>query len=651
MVDLDFLHRFKIISDLDYYFALILCRTAEETDPVIRISAALTSRAALNGNVCLDLDDYAGKPVSGYEPYALDGSSTHDIQSPGFFNSSLSGPAVSDQKNIISEPSRARFPVKSQWIQAIKKSSLTGNSIAYPLVYDGESRLYLARYYDFQQRIVENIVKRIQKKPDDINMSILKKGLDRLFPGTKKSGDNTDRGIEMQKKAAMNAVLRKFAIISGGPGTGKTFIIEKIIALLEDQANAASKRPLRVMAAAPTGKAASKLKMGLTIHRMLGAAGRSNKFRYNKDNPLACDLIIIDEASMIDIALMTRLLEAVPEKARFIMLGDKNQLASVEAGAVFGDICRAEMISDVMVNLEHNFRSGGSSGIDRLAKAVKTGDTAEVENILSDRRHEDICFVEINNKNNSHTRNTCMDHNTKNDTINDNQTFCDEQSMDADRKIMDQIIKGYLPFIKAADPGTALEKFNRFRILCAHRKGRYGTDYFNAITEKGLRLQIKEKFHAENVFYKKPVMINVNNYNKELFNGDTGIAVRSENNMTRVFFKDEIQYKKRNNGKKNAEEIKNSGLKSFLFSDLPSHEDAFAMTVHKSQGSEFDHVLFALPSRLSPVVTRELLYTGITRAKKSVTIAGTITGIKEAVSLPVQRNSAITELIDRAFKK
>ena len=620
MIDIDILYKSGFISNLDYYFSLTLCRTAKENDPIMLLSAALTSMAAIKGNVCLDIDEYAGKTMSGY-------------------NSVLPE----------SEGACFKFPEKNFWIESIENSSMIGKSTAYPLVYDGKSRLYLARYYDFQQRIVENIIQRMKKKPDDVDVNILNQGLDRLFPCVKNSdfqGSVTenheikgikssferksgieeaiammDEGIIIQKQAAMNAVLRKFTIISGGPGTGKTFICEKIIELLNDQADAASLPHPRIIAAAPTGKAASKFINGSTIHRMLGASNRSNQFRYSKETPVRCDVVIIDEASMIDIAMMARLLEAVPKNARLIMLGDKNQLTSVESGAVFGDICRAEIMSDVLTNLKYNFRSGGNCGIDKLAKAVNSGDTVEVEKLLLNKNDDDICFVETNNG--------------------------------AYGRIKDKIIKKYLPFMKEEDPEAALEQFDKFRILCAHRKGYYGTEFFNKITETILRSSIKEDF------YKKPVMVNVNAYDKNLFNGDTGIVVKTKDGTAKVFIKKGIEKKGINNNYKDdnkdigdsvqkSKGDANTALISFPFSDFPSHEDAFAMTVHKSQGSEFDHVLLVIPDILTPVVTRELLYTGITRAKKKVTIAGDMEVIKEAVSLPVHRSSAITELIDNS---
>ncbi len=636
MINIDFLYKSGFISSLDYYFSLILCRTVRENDPVMLLSAALTSMAANRGNVCLDINGYAGRTVSELDFSDFIKISRIDMQLskfPGYF---LSGKAGDDSVFPESEHSCLKFPEKNNWIESIKNSSITGESAEFPLVYDGKSRLYLARYYDFQKRIVENIVQRIKKKPDDVNIAILNQGLDRLFPCAQKSdfqGSGTenngikrikieksfekesdieaigdmDEGIRTQKQAVMNAVLRKFTIISGGPGTGKTFICEKIIELLNDQADAASLPQPRIITAAPTGKAASKLKNGSTIHRMLGASNRSNQFRFNKETPVQCDVVIIDEASMIDIALMARLLEAVPENARLIMLGDKNQLASVETGAVFGDICRAEIMSDKLISLNYNFRSGGNCGIDKLAKAVNAGDTVEVEKLLLNKNADDICFLETNNG--------------------------------ANDKIKDEIIKEYLPLMKENDPGEALEQFDKFRVLCAHRKGYYGTEFFNKMTEAILRPLVKGDF------YKKPVMVNVNAYHKNLFNGDTGLIVKMKDGLSRVFIKKETGGKRIKNNKENEKDIGDSG---FLFSDFPPHEDAFALTVHKSQGSEFDHVLFVIPAMLSPVVTRELLYTGITRAKKKVTIAGDLEIIKEAVRLPVHRSSAITELIDSA---
>ncbi len=621
MIDIDFLYKCGMISNLDYYFSRVLCATAKEKDPVVLLSLALVSWTTLNGNVCLDIDEYAGKAL-----YDCGFPDSELFDSPFFL-----------------------FPVRNQWVQSIEQSGVIGPSIEFPVVYDGKSRLYLAKYYDFQQRIVGSIAKRVREKPDDVDIIVVNRKLDRLFSGiddlfSKKSRsasavcstgvypkdpDNARKeGIKMQKKAVINAVMSRFSIISGGPGTGKTFICEKIMEFLKNQVGSVSASSLRIIAAAPTGKASSKLNMGSTIHRMLGATNRAGRFRYNKDNPIPCDVAIIDEASMIDIALMARLFEAVPESARLIMLGDKNQLASVEAGAVFGDICRADAMSHVMTDLNYNFRSGSDSGIDRLAKAVNAGDARGVERILLDKRYEDACFVEMGGK---------------------------DQGLPV--KIIDEIAEGYFSFAKESDPAKLLDKFDMFRILCAHKKGYCGTEYFNEIAEKTVFIHKGRNLYPGN-FYKKPLMVNVNDYRKNLFNGDTGIAVKSEDGVTGVFFRETGKTRIKTEGEKNKNYEKNDSdtgkeqkpvLRYFPLSDIPPYEDAFAMTVHKSQGSEFDHVLFVIPEKLSPVITRELLYTGITRAKKKVTVAGSMEVIRKAVSIPVRRNSAITELLDSSL--
>ncbi len=721
MIDINFLYKYGIVSNLDYYFAIVLCKTANEKDPIMLISAALTSKAVFDGNICFELDRFAGKHIGlcGFDDNLLkfDSQLSCLLRDSGCTHY---GDGMSSQISLDESLSLLTFPEKRQWIKSIKQSRIAGPSIDFPIVYDDEFRLYLAKYYDFQQRIVNNIIQRVDGSLDDVDISVLYESVGRIFSdmeGRNKGelhsqvfctkdidsdifdmgkidigADKSDRcqldksdvnkrvtiedGVRAQKKAVMNAVLRRFSIISGGPGTGKTFICEKIIEALNDQAKAASKPSLKVISAASTGKAASKLNMGLTIHRMLGATNTPNRFIYNKDNPIPCDVVIVDEASMIDIALMARLLEAVPKNARLIMLGDKNQLASVEAGAVFGDICRVKKLYGFVTTLNYNFRSGGGSGIDKLAHSLNSGDILNVERILKNMIYDDICFISIDNNSitndnsyviesnkasvggidNFHTsfNDKSINHgDIKNYGRNDNNDLravsYGGQTIYIPGKIVDEIIKNYDPFIYARSPEKAIKKFNMFRILCPHKKGYYGTDFFNTICEQLLYLEKKKKADIKPNSYKVPIMINVNDYRKKLFNGDTGIAMKSAKGAIKAFFINTIQESNEElieNDYDKIMEDKEAGLRSFMLSELPPHENAFAMTVHKSQGSEFDHVLFVIPPKLSPILTRELIYTGVTRARKKITIIGDMSIIKKAIDCSVHRKSGITELID-----
>ncbi|OQY00950.1 MAG: exodeoxyribonuclease V subunit alpha [Desulfobacteraceae bacterium 4572_130] len=570
----DILFKSGFFSNLDFYFAKTISKIAKENNPIIFLSLALTSRAVSKGHVCFDIKEYAGKSIN----------------------------ETGLEQDII-------LPQFHDWIKALKKSKIAGNRCDFPLVYDLKSRLYLAKYYDFQQRLIKNIIKRINLNTDNMfkNKEIFKNH--DLFFNEKNKNNEISKGIINQNNAIKNAILKKISIISGGPGTGKTFITKKIIKLLNKQADFLSVPNPVIISMAPTGKAASKLENGFTIHRALGALKNTTGFKYNLSNQLVCDVVIVDEASMIDIALMTRLLEAVPLNAKLIMLGDKNQLASVETGAVFGDICRADKISDIITNLNYNFRSKGKTGIDKLAQSINNGDFQTLEKLLTKKTqpiqkdYNDISFIEIKDKSNF------------------------------SEKIKHQIISGYLPFLKEIEPKKVLKSFNDFKILCAHKKGVFGVEHFNLIAEKVLSQHL-QKLNIKNKFFKIPVMIKTNDYNKGLFNGDIGVCLKLKNNKIRVVFNDENN----NNNMEN--------LKYFKFSQLPDFDNAFAITVHKSQGSEFDNVLVVIPDKLSPVLTRELLYTSVTRAKKSVTILGKIDVIKKAVLIPVKRSSGITDFLN-----
>ncbi|MFH1154307.1 MAG: exodeoxyribonuclease V subunit alpha [Pseudomonadota bacterium] len=556
-----------IISHLDYYFTRTLCNAVRESDPVILVSAALTSRAALQGHVCLDIEQVAGTVLSG------DGETD----------------AVKGRV----------LPNLSDWLSALEKSVLVGLSTRCPLVLDGENRLYLARYFDFQERVIRSVAARVLSPGPDVDEPALSSGLDRLFQGTGPGNS----GTAFQRLAAEAAVRNRFTVITGGPGTGKTFLVERILRLFHDQAEALSLAPPRIIAAAPTGKAASRLAGGSTIHRVLGAGMEGGRFRHTRDNPLVCDIMIVDESSMIDVALMARLMDAVPKEARLILLGDRNQLASVETGAVFGDICRAESLKHHVVSLEHNFRSGDYPGIDRLARAVNAGDGEAVSGLLRGGEYPELVFLDMGQSR--------------------------PQDMETDMASL--IREGFRPLMEAGQPGEALDCINRFRILCAHNRGHFGAGALNRIAEKVLRLQ--DGFDIKDGFIKRAIMIESNDYTRNLFNGETGLVIRQADRGVGAVF----------NGY-------DGRVRQFRISDLPAHGTAFAITVHKSQGSEFDTVLLVLPDTLSPVVTRELLYTGVTRAKQRVILAGNLDVIKAAAGLPVQRRSGITRGIDLAME-
>jgi exodeoxyribonuclease V alpha subunit len=442
--------------------------------------------------------------------------------------------------------------------------------------------------------------------------------------------------------------MKNFCVISGGPGTGKTFTVAKMLALLLQL----SAGTLRIALAAPTGKAAARLQEAIktarnglncpdaikaaipteasTIHRLLQGLPDSPYFRYDAKNPLPADVVVVDEASMVDLALMSKLVQAVPGSARLILLGDKDQLASVEAGAVLGDICDtgndyrfsghfAELyqkaagekieknsdqqhppgLCDSIIQLRKSFRFGPSSGIGEISKAVNEGNSAKAFNLLKSASYDDSAWREL------------------------------PRPELLPSALNDHIISGFAPYFKERDHARIFDRFSRLRIVCAVREGPYGVKALNALIERilsaGGLIRQRHRWYAG-----RPVLISRNDYTLKLFNGDVGIALHDAEagHELQVFFPGP-------EGK----------LCPFSPLRLPEHETAFAMTVHKSQGSEFEKVLFIMPDRDIPVLTRELVYTALTRAKGAVEVWGREEVFRTAVSRRTVRASGLRDAL------
>lgn len=586
------------LNDIDRQFGAFICRQAGSEDPHLKGAAELLSRGVIAGDVCLDL------------AYALkDG----DAASYGI-------------ENVAS------------WVERLTGFSVVGAPGDFrPLILDGANRLYLHRYWRYEEELAEAIQKR--GAAAEFDKELLKQGLARLFPV--QAGAETD----WQRIAAIAALTRRFCVISGGPGTGKTSTVVKVLALLLEQQGGES---CRIALAAPTGKAAARLKESLmggvqaadevralipedvfTLHRLLGYLKGSCSFRHNSENPLPYDIVIVDEASMVSLPLMAKLVDALRHDTRLILLGDRDQLASVEAGAVLGDICNtggiqafsapfaalaAELsgdllpvqesagpLGDAVVLLRKSYRFASSSGIGRMGALVNAGEGVAALAALSDARFPDISMAET------------------------------PQTAALSEALAERIVAGYGDYLKQDSPEDAFAEFARFRILCAMRSGPYGVESLNRLVRE--RLAKAGLIHPEGRWYAgEPVMITCNDYNVGLFNGDVGLILPDpeSGNDLRAFFPS------------------GTGLmRKVLPLRLPEHESAFAMTVHKSQGSEFDRVLLILPDRDAPLLTRELLYTGITRAKKSVEIMGTAELFVTAVKRRIVRRSGLR---DRLWK-
>ncbi len=600
-----------LVSHMDIHFARLMVKLEGRDVPELFLAAALVSTYKSKGDVCLDLSDIGGTAVT-------------DNGEDSFV-----------------------CPETDLWVEKLDKTSVVGKpGELKPLILDTKNRLYMYRYWEYQDNLVNLIKKRILEFDHHVDLIKLKQGLHRLFP---ESCQNGDTAPDPQALSAFTAIYKKFSIISGGPGTGKTTIVAKILALLLEQKE---RQKLSIALCAPTGKAAARLQEAIksskknlncsssikekipddacTIHRLLGTIQGSPYFRFNKENKLPFDVVVVDEASMVDIALMSKLMDSLKQDAGIVILGDKDQLASVEAGAVLGDICSADKnsgftlgfaealkevfeynfgphkskketssVSECVVKLVKSYRFGEKSGINKVSRAVNIGDGDTATMLLKQGKYRDISFMEV-------PRTEPLRH-----------------------FIKEIAISGFTGYLKCKTPIEALQAFDRFRILCALRKGPFGVANINMLVEK--ILEDNRLIKSDNTWYAgRPVMINSNDYNLGLFNGDVGITLNEpdEGNDLKVFFP-----------------CPKRGVKMFHPSRLNDYETVFAMTVHKSQGSEFDKVLLLLPDRHSPVLTRELIYTGITRAKESVDIWGFEDVLRKGILKKTKRSSGLYDAL------
>lgn len=454
-----------------------------------------------------------------------------------------------------------------------------------PLILDAAGRLYLQRYWEHENRLALSLLARGALRPAH-DATLLAEGVSRFL------GD----ADAAQRKAVERTVTRGFSVITGGPGTGKTYTATVALALLAGQFAAAGIRA-RIAVAAPTGKAAARIGESLkatlekfplapevrallpteasTLHRLLGSRPGSPEFKYGLGNPLNAEVVVVDEATMVDLPLMARLFDALRPDTRVLLLGDKDQLASVEAGHVLGDICAglrdlsAGPLWENITELTRNYRFGDESNIHRLSRAIRGGNEAAVREIIT-REKPDVAALAMP---------------SISSTV-----------------LAARVVEAFRPCLTAPTAAEALARFADYRILTATRNGEGSVEQLNRLTERALAeaglISPTERYYAG-----RPILIRRNDYNLRLFNGDIGIvrADPESGGALRAFFAGE-----------------DGALRALAPTRLPEHETAFAMTVHKSQGSEFRRVLVVMPPRDVPVLSRELLYTAATRAREHV---------------------------------
>ena len=512
-------------------------------------------------------------------------------------------------------------------------------------------RLYFQRYFKYETSIIEKLKSLIASEANMVSDRItkLESQVDLIKTLTTNydiNGLTVKEQVDWQLVAVLQALLNQFTIITGGPGTGKTTTLAKLLIVLY-----ALDPEAKVALAAPTGKASMRMFESLkssklpfsaetkakienlkpsTIHNLLGYKKESVNFKYNAEKPLPYNWVVVDEASMIDVPMFSKLLEALGDNCRIILLGDKDQLASVEAGSLLGDLCQTlpslnmfssksaqwinqfiteparniqpefiggntQLLSNHIIELKYSHRFNSQGAIGKVSKAVIEGDLERLKSLIGAQTASNVTF-----------------------------------DFEYKEEILSKFVEGYEAYINEPDIAEALKKLNQLRVLVAVRESNRGMKAINKFIESHLRK--KGLLKPDGDFYEnRPIMVTRNMYDLELFNGDTGILRKDASGNIKAYFED----------------VK-GGVKSVLPAYLTYSETVFAMTIHKSQGSEFNKVLVVLPEGTSnALLTRELLYTGITRAKDHITIQGKEDTIDYAVGACVKRISGITGRIDQ----
>lgn len=558
---------------IDRHFANFICTLEGHKSYELYLAALTVSRYSGIGSICVDLNE----EIIGDVPEDID--------------------------------EKIQLPDLDSWLLKLKEKKVVGDKEKYaPLILDG-TRLYLQRYWQYENNVVQKLVELSENRIKKLDTNLLKSGLDILFQSNQ---DETD----WQRLAAENSVLQHLSIITGGPGTGKTTTVVKILLLILEQA-IINNSICRIALCAPTGKAAAHLSRSIhntlstmrnqnfeslkrfnkyldlipeqafTVHRLLKSIHGTPYFKYNHDNLLPYDLIVVDETSMIDVALMSKLLDALSKKVRIILLGDKDQLSSVEAGSLLGDICSSKksVINHCVAELKKSYRFGEKSGIGNLSREVNSGNGNEAFKIVlnENKKWEDLSFLKL-------------------PQISNQSDYLDFKNNIKEIILSKEHGYDYKNVLKNSNVSEMFKALKNFQILCAVRKGKFGVENLNNLIEE--ILIEKGLINKKGLWYHGlPIIISKNDYSLQLYNGDIGIVVE-ENNKLFVYFEEEQVGKNKHPYKRiNPLQIK-------------SYEPVYAMTVHKSQGSEFKNVLLVLPDKKSIILTRELLYTGITRARE-----------------------------------
>ncbi|MFA9432012.1 exodeoxyribonuclease V subunit alpha [Egicoccus sp. AB-alg2] len=627
-------NRCGVLSPADVHGAVTLARVCGDGRPEVLLAAALAVRAPQHGHVCVELDDVVGTIAAGEE-------TDWDVAALPWPDPAAWRAVLEDSPLVRVRPEGT--PSRDQLQPELDR----------PLVLV-DDRLYLDRYWRYERRVAAILRARAGRVDEGVDLARVREVLDRLLLPDEERPDR-------QRLAVATAARRALTVIAGGPGTGKTHTVARLLALLHELAGiggafAPGDGWPQVAVAAPTGKAADRLTaslrqavadpglqvsdevrvrlgelQGSTLHRLLGWTPRSaTRFRHDRHHKLPHEVVVVDETSMVDLPLMAKLLEAMRPDARLVLVGDPNQLASVEAGAVLGDIvgpsgtalCMSEDnraaleattgeplgaevvtraddggIDDAVLVLGTGRRFGANSGIARLATAIHAGDADAVVTVLRSGP-ADLEWVEAPG---------------------------DARDVAELAVVRNRVVAAGRAVVGAArdgDAGAALAAMDTLRVLCAHRRGLVGVTGWVRLVERWLTGAV-DGFDPTGRFYVgRPVLVTRNEPRLHLFNGDVGVVVRAGDGVAVAFHGVD-------------------GLRTFAPGRLEDIESVHAMTIHKSQGSQFEHVVIVLPDKTSQVLTRELLYTAVTRAEDGVTLVGTEAAVRCAVARRVSRASGL----------
>lgn len=623
------------IRAVDLQFAHHLCELTEcsnEQRSELMLLLTLLSHQVGRGHVCIDLNTLIAHPN---RTLALP---PQDRRYPQHLRDRLKQAEKQSPAQLLQHLSAATIQ------ETLEQTGVAGDGAEVtPLVLQ-QGRLYMRRYWLYERKIASAVTARLPLRPglNDPNSPEsrqLERTLDKLF-GPHSSTD-------YQRAACALAARSRFSLITGGPGTGKTTTVIKLLALLQSMATPdteAHTRKYRIELAAPTGKAAARLNESIrnaidqlpfsafegeltptdlptkvrTLHRLLGSRRYSREFRHNADNPLAVDILVIDEASMIDVSMLAAVVSALPDHSQLILLGDQDQLASVEAGSVLGELCarsreghyqphtlnwlaqaakvqlplalqdkRGTALDQSIAMLRHSYRFDASSGIGQLAQAINLGNGLQATiNACQQNHYSDVSFVTPSGQ-------------TKEGR---NERLLKQLEQHASEGYRDYLARANDADLSetARDSSAAaiLNAYAGFQLLTPVRQGEFGVNELN--------LRVARQLHSLGIidnqqewYHGRPIMVSANDYNLGLMNGDIGICLHIEGRPLIAFMPDDAD----------------GSIRWIPPSRLPAHETVFAMTVHKSQGSEFEHCALVLPVQDSPVLTRELIYTAVTRSR------------------------------------